>query len=61
MFVDFLGAGFDQMFNHMAKNYYMSGGQFPMPVTVITAIGGGYGDSAQHSQVLYGLLPIYQI
>jgi pyruvate dehydrogenase E1 component beta subunit len=55
MFVDFLGAGFDQMFNHMAKNYYMSGGQFPMPVTVITAIGGGYGDSAQHSQVLYGL------
>jgi len=55
MFVDFLGAGFDQMFNHMAKNHYMSGGQFPMPITVITAIGGGYGDSAQHSQVLYGL------
>ncbi|QXJ34180.1 alpha-ketoacid dehydrogenase subunit beta [Saccharolobus shibatae] len=55
MFVDFLGAGFDQMYNHMAKNYYMSGGQFPMPVTIITAIGGGYGDSSQHSQVLYGL------
>jgi len=55
MFVDFLGAGFDQMFNHMAKNHYMSGGQFPMPITVITAIGGGYGDSAQHSQVLYSL------
>ncbi|QGA53131.1 alpha-ketoacid dehydrogenase subunit beta [Sulfolobus sp. E5-1-F] len=55
MFVDFLGAGFDQMYNHMAKNHYMSGGQFPMPVTVITAIGGGYGDSSQHSQVLYGL------
>ena len=55
MFVDFLGAGFDQMYNHIAKNYYMSGGQFPMPVTIITAIGGGYGDSSQHSQVLYGL------
>ncbi|ACP46928.1 Transketolase central region [Sulfolobus islandicus Y.G.57.14] len=55
MFVDFLGAGFDQMYNHMAKNYYMSGGQFPMPVTIITAIGGGYGDSSQHSQVLYSL------
>ncbi|AAK41604.1 alpha-ketoacid dehydrogenase subunit beta [Saccharolobus solfataricus] len=55
MFVDFLGAGFDQMFNHMAKNYYMSGGQYPMPITVITAIGGGYGDSSQHSQVLYSL------
>mgnify|MGYP001365188665 FL=1 len=55
MFVDFLGAGFDQMYNHMAKNHYMSGGQFAMPVTVLTAIGGGYGDAAQHSQVLYGL------
>lgn len=55
MFVDFLGAGFDQMFNHMAKNHYMSGGQYPIPVTVITAIGGGYGDAEQHSQVLYSL------
>lgn len=55
MFVDFLGAGFDQMYNHMAKNHYMSGGQFPMGVTVLTAIGGGYGDAAQHSQVLYSL------
>lgn len=26
-----------------------------MPITVITAIGGGYGDSSQHSQVLYSL------
>ena len=55
MFVDFLGAGFDQLYNHMAKNHYMSGGQFAMPVTVLTAIGGGYGDAEQHSQVLYGL------
>jgi pyruvate dehydrogenase E1 component beta subunit len=55
MFVDFLGAGFDQMYNHMAKNYYMSGGQFEMPITIVTAIGGGYGDSSQHSQVLYSL------
>jgi pyruvate/2-oxoglutarate/acetoin dehydrogenase E1 component len=55
MFVDFLGAGFDQMYNHMAKNHYMSGGQFAMPVTVLTAIGGGYGDAEQHSQVLYSL------
>ncbi len=55
MFVDFLGAGFDQMYNHMAKNHYMSGGQFAMPVTVVTAIGSGYGDAGQHSQVLYSL------
>jgi pyruvate dehydrogenase E1 component beta subunit len=43
------------MYNHIAKNHYMSGGQFAMPVTILTAIGGGYGDAAQHSQVLYGL------
>jgi pyruvate/2-oxoglutarate/acetoin dehydrogenase E1 component len=55
MFVDFLGAGFDQLYNHLAKNHYMSGGQLSMPVTILTAIGGGYGDAAQHSQVLYGL------
>lgn len=55
MFVDFLGTCFDQIYNHMAKNHYMSGGQFPMPVTVVTAIGGGYGDAGQHSELLYGL------
>jgi len=55
MLVDFLGAGFDPMFNHMAKNPYMSGGQVRVPVTILTAIGGGYGDAGQHSQVLYGL------
>lgn len=56
MFVDFIGTCLDQIFNHMAKNHYMSGGQVSMPITIITAIGGGYGDAAQHSQVLYGML-----
>lgn len=56
MFADFIGTGLDQVFNHMAKNHYMSGGQVEMPVTIVTAIGGGYGDAAQHSQVLYGML-----
>lgn len=51
VFVDFCRAGFDQMLNHLAKNHYMAGGQLPMPVTVIIAIRGGYGDAAQHSQV----------
>ncbi|NJC69990.1 alpha-ketoacid dehydrogenase subunit beta [Planosporangium thailandense] len=55
MFVDFLGTCFDQIYNHMAKNHYMSGGQFPMPVTIVTAVGGGYGDAGQHSELLYGL------
>ena len=55
MFVDFMGVTFDQIFNHMAKNHYMSGGQVKMPVVLTTAIGGGYSDAAQHSQVLYAL------
>ncbi len=55
MFVDFLGVTYDQIFNHMAKNHYMSGGQVKMPVVLTTAIGGGYSDAAQHSQVLYAL------
>jgi pyruvate dehydrogenase E1 component beta subunit len=55
MFVDFLGTCFDQIYNHMAKNHYMSGGQLRMPVTIVTAVGGGYGDAGQHSELLYGL------
>jgi pyruvate/2-oxoglutarate/acetoin dehydrogenase E1 component len=55
MFVDFLGVTFDQIFNHMAKNHYMSGGQVKLPIVLMTAIGGGYNDAAQHSQVLYSI------
>jgi pyruvate/2-oxoglutarate/acetoin dehydrogenase E1 component len=55
MFVDFLGVGFDQMYNHIAKNHYMSGGSVKVPVVMQTAIGGGYSDAAQHSQVLYAI------
>jgi pyruvate dehydrogenase E1 component beta subunit len=31
----------------------MSGGHVSLPVVITTAIGGGYGDAAQHSQCLY--------
>lgn len=53
MFVDFFGVCMDQIYNHLAKNTYMSGGAVKLPVTLMTAIGGGYGDAAQHSQCLY--------
>lgn len=53
MFIDFFGVCFDQIYNHMAKNCYMSGGNVPMPIVVTTAIGGGYNDAAQHSQCVY--------
>lgn len=54
MFVDFFGVCMDQIYNQLAKNSYMSGGAVKQPVVVMTAIGGGYGDAAQHSQCLYG-------
>lgn len=55
MFVDFFGVCMDQIYNHLAKNTYMSGGHARYPVVLTTAIGGGYNDAAQHSQCLYGL------
>ena len=53
MFVDFFGVCMDMIYNHMAKNTYMSGGNVSLPMVLMTAIGGGYNDAAQHSQCLY--------
>lgn len=55
MFVDFFGVCMDQIYNHMAKNTYMAGGNLKVPVVLTTAMGGGYNDAAQHSQVLYSI------
>ncbi|MBF6593226.1 MAG: alpha-ketoacid dehydrogenase subunit beta [Thermaceae bacterium] len=55
MFVDFFGVCMDQIYNHLAKNTYMSGGSVKLPVVLMTAYGGGYNDAAQHSQSLYSL------
>jgi pyruvate dehydrogenase E1 component beta subunit len=54
MFVDFFGVAMDQIYNNMAKNTYMSGGSFSVPMVLMTAVGGTYNDAAQHSQTLYG-------
>jgi len=54
MFVDFFGVCMDQIYNHMAKIHYESGGNVSVPMVIMTAMGGGYGDAAQHSQTLYG-------
>jgi pyruvate/2-oxoglutarate/acetoin dehydrogenase E1 component len=53
MFVDFFGVCMDQIYNHMAKIHYESGGNLTVPMVLTTAIGGGYDDAAQHSQCLY--------
>ena len=55
MFVDFFGVCMDQIYNHLAKNTYMSGGNLRLPMVLMTAIGGGYNDAAQHSQCLYSV------
>ncbi len=54
MFVDFFGVCMDQVYNHMAKIHYESGGNVRVPVVLTTAVGGGYSDGAQHSQCLWG-------
>lgn len=54
MFVDFFGVCMDQIYNNAAKVTYMSGGVHKVPMVLMTAVGGGYSDAAQHSQTLYG-------
>jgi pyruvate dehydrogenase E1 component beta subunit len=55
MFVDFFGVAMDQIYNHIAKVTYMSNGNVKLPIVIMTAIGAGYDDAAQHSQSLYGI------
>lgn len=54
MFVDFFGVTMDQIYNHMAKIHFESGGHVKVPLVLMMAVGGGYSDAAQHSQCLWG-------
>ncbi len=56
MFTDFMGVCLDQIYNHMAKIHYESGGSVKVPMVLTMAAGGGYSDGAQHSQCLWGTL-----
>lgn len=51
--VDFALVAMDPIVSHIAKLEYMSGGQIHLPIIIRAAIGGYYGDAAQHSQVLF--------
>jgi pyruvate dehydrogenase E1 component beta subunit len=55
-FVDFVGVALDQLLNHAAKVETFSAGDWPVPLVVRAACGGGYGDAGQHEQALWGLL-----
>jgi pyruvate/2-oxoglutarate/acetoin dehydrogenase E1 component len=52
MIMDFIGIALDQIANHAAKLRFMSGGRTPCPVTFRTAVYGGTGNGATHSQSL---------
>ncbi|SEP62951.1 alpha-ketoacid dehydrogenase subunit beta [Thalassovita taeanensis] len=54
MFVDFFGVCMDSIYNLAAKNTYFSGGNYKVPMVIMTATGGGYSDAGQHSQTLHG-------
>lgn len=55
MRTDFLPMCMDQLVNHAAKWYYMSGGQTNVPLVVRSIIGRGWGSASQHAQALHGL------
>lgn len=52
MFVDFLFVAGDQLFNHIGKARYTSGGQRTVPLVMRTQQGAAGGKAAQHSQSL---------
>jgi acetoin:2,6-dichlorophenolindophenol oxidoreductase subunit beta len=52
MIMDFIGIAVDQIVNHAAKLRFMSGGRTTCPITVRTAVFGGLGSGATHSQSL---------
>jgi pyruvate/2-oxoglutarate/acetoin dehydrogenase E1 component len=52
MIMDFIGIALDQIVNHAAKLRFMTGGRTTCPITVRTAVFGGLGSGATHSQSL---------
>lgn len=52
MIMDFISITLDQLVNHAAKARFMSGGLLSVPLTVRTAVFGGIGSGATHSQTL---------
>ena len=52
MIMDFISIALDQLVNHAAKARVMSGGLLSVPLTLRTAVFGGIGSGATHSQTL---------
>jgi len=54
MIMDFIGIAADQLINHAAKMRFMTAGRTTAPLVVRTAVYGGIGTGATHSQSLEG-------
>jgi acetoin:2,6-dichlorophenolindophenol oxidoreductase subunit beta len=52
MIMDFISIALDQLVNHAAKARFMSAGRLSIPLTLRTAVFGGIGSGATHSQTL---------
>ncbi|MFC1980874.1 alpha-ketoacid dehydrogenase subunit beta [Chloroflexota bacterium] len=52
MFMDFVSVCMDPLVNHIAKARYMFGGQYRIPIVIMTSIGAGLGAGPHHSQCL---------
>ncbi|MCL0028986.1 alpha-ketoacid dehydrogenase subunit beta [Dehalococcoidia bacterium] len=55
MYVGFYGVCADQITNNAAKIHYMFGGKVNVPLTIMTGIGAGTNQAAQHSETLYSI------
>ena len=55
---NFLILAADQIINHAAKMFYMSGGQFKVPIVFRGPNGSAYQVSSQHSQAFYANFPV---
>jgi len=56
LYVDFLMLCMNQLVNMAAKMSYMFGGGVKVPIVVRAVIGRSWGQGAQHSQSLHGML-----
>lgn len=52
MFCDFAMLAMDQICNHLGQWRYITGNQYSVPVTIRTAVGGGFRMAYGHSQCL---------
>ena len=56
---DFLPMCMDQIVNHAAKWFYMTGGKCNAPIVIRALTGRGWGSAAQHSQALHGMFTAF--